>query len=50
MSLRAKSKFPLEEMEDGISFAHNIGKKVYLTFNLPFLSSKKLKRYRYLWK
>ncbi|MDR3195576.1 MAG: U32 family peptidase C-terminal domain-containing protein [Endomicrobium sp.] len=34
MSLRAKSKFPLEEMEEGISFAHNLGKKVYLTLNL----------------
>ncbi|MCA6071159.1 MAG: U32 family peptidase C-terminal domain-containing protein [Endomicrobium sp.] len=34
MSLRAKSKFPLEEMENGISFAHNLGKKVYLTLNL----------------
>ena len=34
MSLRAKSKFPLEEMESGISFAHNLGKKVYLTLNL----------------
>ena len=34
MSLRAKSKFPLEEMETGISFAHNLGKKVYLTLNL----------------
>jgi putative protease len=34
MSLRAKSKFPLEEMEEGVSFAHNIGKKVYLTLNL----------------
>jgi putative protease len=34
MSLRAKSKIPLEEMEEGVSFAHNIGKKVYLTLNL----------------
>jgi putative protease len=34
MSLRAKSKFPLEEMGEGISFAHNLGKKVYLTLNL----------------
>jgi putative protease len=34
MSLRAKSKFPLECMEEGISFAHNLGKKVYLTLNL----------------
>ncbi|MDR0800636.1 MAG: U32 family peptidase C-terminal domain-containing protein [Endomicrobium sp.] len=34
MSLRIKSKFPLEEMEKGISFAHTLGKKVYLAFNL----------------
>lgn len=34
MSLRAKSKFPLEDMEEGISFAHEKGKKVYLTLNL----------------
>ncbi|MDR3071785.1 MAG: U32 family peptidase C-terminal domain-containing protein [Endomicrobium sp.] len=34
MSLRAKSRFSLEEMEDGVSFAHDIGKKVYLTLNL----------------
>jgi putative protease len=34
MSLRAKSKFPLEEMDEGISLAHSTGKKVYLTLNL----------------
>ena len=34
MSLRVKSKFPLEEMEKGISFAHTLGKKVYLALNL----------------
>jgi putative protease len=34
MSLRAKSKFPLKEIEEGISFAHSIEKKVYLTLNL----------------
>ena len=34
MSLRAKSKFPLEDMEEGIAFAHSQGKKVYLTLNL----------------
>ncbi|MCA6084947.1 U32 family peptidase [Candidatus Endomicrobiellum agilis] len=34
MSLRAKSKFPLEEMEQGISFAHILGKRVYLALNL----------------
>jgi len=34
MSLRAKSKFPLKEMEEGILLAHKSGKKVYLTLNL----------------
>ena len=34
MSLRAKSKFPLDQMEEGIKYAHNLGKKVYLTLNL----------------
>ncbi|MCL2145439.1 MAG: U32 family peptidase C-terminal domain-containing protein [Endomicrobia bacterium] len=34
MSLRAKSKFPLEDMEEGIRCAREIGKKVYLTLNL----------------
>ena len=34
MSLRAKSKFTLEEVLDGIEFAHSRGKKVYLTVNL----------------
>lgn len=34
MSLRAKSKFTLEEVLDGIDFAHSRGKKVYLTVNL----------------
>lgn len=34
MSLRAKSKFPLEDMEEGIKYAHSMGKKVYLTLNL----------------
>ena len=34
MSLRAKSKFPLEDMEAGIKFVHDLGKKVYLTLNL----------------
>ncbi|MCL2335231.1 MAG: U32 family peptidase C-terminal domain-containing protein [Endomicrobia bacterium] len=34
MSLRAKSKFPVEEMEEGIRYAHELGKKVYLTLNL----------------
>ncbi|MDR2192352.1 MAG: U32 family peptidase C-terminal domain-containing protein [Endomicrobium sp.] len=34
MSLRAKSQFPLDELEEGIKFARNIGKKVYLALNL----------------
>ena len=34
MSLRAKSNFPLEDMEEGISFARAAGKKTYLTLNL----------------
>ncbi len=34
MSLRAKSKFPIEDMREGIDFAHNLEKKVYLTLNL----------------
>ncbi|MDR2395873.1 MAG: U32 family peptidase, partial [Endomicrobium sp.] len=34
MSLRVKSKFPLEEIREGILFAHNLGKKIYLTLNL----------------
>ena len=34
MSLRAKSKFPAEDIREGIEFAHKLGKKVYLTLNL----------------
>lgn len=34
MSLRAKSKFPMEDMEEGISFIRGKGKKIYLTLNL----------------
>ncbi len=34
MSLRAKSKFTLEEVLEGIEFAHSRNKKVYLTVNL----------------
>lgn len=34
MSLQAKSKFPIEDMREGITFAHNLGEKVYLTLNL----------------
>ncbi len=34
MSLRTKSSFTLEEVVEGIEFAHKHGKKVYLTLNL----------------
>ncbi len=34
MSLRTKSKFTLEEVVEGIEFAHAHGKRVYLTLNL----------------
>lgn len=34
MSLRTKSEFSLEQIRDGIEFAHAHGKRVYLTLNL----------------
>lgn len=34
MSLRTKSEFTLEEVVEGINFAHSYGKRVYLTLNL----------------
>ena len=34
MCLRAQSKFSLPELEEGIKFVHNHGKKIYLTLNL----------------
>ena len=34
MSLRTKSKFTLEEVVEGVEFAHAHGKRVYLTLNL----------------
>lgn len=34
MSLRVKSKVSLDEMHECISYAHDIGKKIYLTVNL----------------
>lgn len=34
MCLRAQSKFSLEELKEGIDFAHSKGKKIYLTLNL----------------
>lgn len=39
MSLRVKSSFSLEDLVEGIKFAHDRGKKVYLTLNL-FLHNK----------
>lgn len=34
MSLRAQSKFTIEEVKEGVELAHKLGKKVYLTLNL----------------
>jgi putative protease len=34
MSLRVKSSFTLEDVVEGIKYAHSFGKKVYLTLNL----------------
>ncbi|HHI81612.1 MAG TPA: peptidase U32 [Rhizobiales bacterium] len=34
MSLRTKSQFTLEQIREGIAFAHKAGKRVYLTLNL----------------
>ncbi|MFM6972228.1 MAG: peptidase U32 family protein, partial [Alphaproteobacteria bacterium] len=34
MSLRVKSSFSLEDVVEGIKYAHDFGKKVYLTLNL----------------
>jgi len=34
LSLRTKSAFTLEELQEGIKYAHDRGKKVYLTLNL----------------
>ena len=34
MSLRTQSSFTLEDIEEGIEFAHQNGKKIYLTLNL----------------
>ncbi len=47
MSLRTKSEFSLEQIQEGIEFAHAHGKRVYLTLNL-FSHNKdipKLKEY-----
>ncbi|MCF6221795.1 MAG: U32 family peptidase, partial [Robiginitomaculum sp.] len=34
MSLRTKSEFSLEQIREGIEFAHARGKRIYLTLNL----------------
>lgn len=34
MSLRTQSKFSLEDLQEGIDFVHQHGKKIYLTLNL----------------
>ena len=34
VSLRAKSGFTMADLKEGIDYAHSIGKKIYLTFNL----------------
>ncbi len=34
LSLRAKSSFPMEELQQGIDYARNAGKKIYLTLNI----------------
>lgn len=33
LSLRAKTKFPLEDLKEGIAFAHALNRKVYLALN-----------------
>ena len=34
LSLRAKSSFQMEELQEGIDYARNAGKKIYLTLNI----------------
>ena len=34
LSLRLKSSFPLEHLQEGVDFVHNANKKLYLTLNL----------------
>ncbi|MFI3242198.1 MAG: U32 family peptidase C-terminal domain-containing protein [Alphaproteobacteria bacterium] len=43
MNLRAATKMTVEELKEGIEFAHNQGKKVYLTLNL-FTKNKDIAR------
>lgn len=43
VSLRNKTSFTLEEMKQGIQYAHQLGKRVYLTINL-FTHNRDLER------
>jgi len=43
MSMRAQSKFKLEDILEGVEYAHSKGKKVYLTLNL-FPTNSDLKK------
>ncbi len=43
VSLRNKTSFTLDEMKEGILYAHSLGKKVYLTINL-FTHNRDLER------
>ena len=48
-SLRANAKnFSIEEMEEATNFAHNLGKKVYVTVNIAFHNSNEDKILDYL--
>ena len=44
MSLRTKASFTIEELQEGIRFVHEHGKKIYLTLNL-YTQIKILKNY-----
>ena len=43
VSLRAKSGFTMDDLEEGIKYAHSLSKKVYVTLNL-FTHNKDLER------
>ena len=43
MCLRAQSKFSMEDLQEGIDFAHAHGKKIYLTLNL-FMHNRDLEK------
>ncbi len=48
-SLRANAKnFSIEEMEEAVNFAHNLGKKVYVTVNIAFHNKNEDKLLDYL--